>query len=133
MIRWRLVIQGGIDGFSRLITYLKCSNNSTADTVSTYFVQATQEYGVPSKVRSDHGGENMGIWRFMEVRGSDREHTLQGEVSTIPVLRGCGGMRTQQFQAPLFLFYYWEEENRLHPDNDTDLFCLHYVFIPIIN
>ena len=31
------------------------------------------------------------------------------------------------------MFHYLEEENTLHPDNDTDLFCLHYVFIPIIN
>ena len=30
LIRYRLVIHGGIDGFLRLITYLKCSNNNTA-------------------------------------------------------------------------------------------------------
>lgn len=26
-----------------------------------------------------------------------------------------------------------EEQNTLDSDNDTDLFCLHYVYIPIIN
>ena len=33
MIRYRLVVHGGIDEFSRLITYLKCSNNNKASTV----------------------------------------------------------------------------------------------------
>ena len=28
MIKWRLVIHGGIDGYSRLITFLHCSNNN---------------------------------------------------------------------------------------------------------
>ena len=28
LIRWRIVIHGGIDGFSRLITYLKVSTNN---------------------------------------------------------------------------------------------------------
>ena len=28
MIRWRLVVHGGINGFLRLITYLHCSNNN---------------------------------------------------------------------------------------------------------
>ena len=33
LIRWRFVIQGGIDGFSRLIVYLSCSTNNLAATV----------------------------------------------------------------------------------------------------
>ena len=56
LIRWRLVIHGGIDGFSRLITYLQCSNNNRCDTVTECFISATREYGVPSHVRSDRGG-----------------------------------------------------------------------------
>lgn len=37
LIRWRIVVHGGIDGFSRLITYLHCSTNNRADTVFTLF------------------------------------------------------------------------------------------------
>ena len=66
MIRWRLVVHGGIDGFSRLITYLKCSSNNRSDTVVNAFYKATEECGVPSCVRSDKGGENVLVWRFME-------------------------------------------------------------------
>ena len=29
LIRWRLVTHGGIDGYSQMIVYLKCSNNNS--------------------------------------------------------------------------------------------------------
>lgn len=32
-----------------------------------------------------------------------------------------------------FRFYHLEEEGHLDPSNETDLFCLHYVFMPRIN
>ena len=62
LIRWRLVIHGGIDGFSRTIVYLHCANNNRAETVLTQFHKATSTYGIPCKVRSDLGGENV-LWR----------------------------------------------------------------------
>lgn len=31
------------------------------------------------------------------------------------------------------LFYDLERQNILHPDNEGHLWCLHYVFLPIIN
>lgn len=42
LIRWKMVIHGGIDGFSRCIVYLQCSHNNKADTVLNLFVEATQ-------------------------------------------------------------------------------------------
>ena len=33
LIRWRLVTHGAIDGYSRLIIYLKCAGNIKASTV----------------------------------------------------------------------------------------------------
>jgi len=33
LIRWRFVIHGGIDGYSRLIVYLKCADNDRALTI----------------------------------------------------------------------------------------------------
>ena len=79
MIKWRLVIHGGIDGYSRLITFLHCSDNNLSDTVLDCFIQATREYGIPSRVRTDHGGENVRIWDFMEEqRGMGRNSYIAG-------------------------------------------------------
>ena len=57
LIRWRLVTHGAIDGFSRLIVYLHCSNNNEAETVVKLFKEAVHSYGLPSRVQSDMGGE----------------------------------------------------------------------------
>ena len=43
------------------------------------FRHATEEYVVPSRVRSDHGGENVAAWRYMEeVRGCNLTSYIAG-------------------------------------------------------
>lgn len=61
LIRWRFVIHGGIDGYSQVVVYLACSTNNKASTVYQLFRKATGEFGVPSRVRSDKGGENITV------------------------------------------------------------------------
>ena len=63
--RWQIVIHGGVDGYSRCITYLNCHNNNQAVTALGEFVVAVEKYGLPSRVRSDQGVENVDITRFM--------------------------------------------------------------------
>ena len=73
LIKWRLVTNEGIDGHSRMITYLHCSSNNRADTVLAAFRSGVETYGLPTKVRSDHAGENIEVWRMMmEEHGTDR-------------------------------------------------------------
>ena len=50
------MVHGGIDGYSRLVVFLKCSTNNLASIVLSSFLEGTESYGVPTKVRSDHGG-----------------------------------------------------------------------------
>jgi len=56
---------GSIDGYSRLIVYLHCSDNNRADTILQLFVEAARHYGCPSRVRGDRGGENTSVADFM--------------------------------------------------------------------
>lgn len=45
-----------------------------AVTVLHAFMEAITNYGVPEKVRSDLGGENIEVWKYMiEQHRSDRE------------------------------------------------------------
>ncbi|KAJ8375321.1 hypothetical protein SKAU_G00059010 [Synaphobranchus kaupii] len=75
LIRWRIVIHGCIDGYSRKIMYLLGSTNNRASTVLENFLGVVQQFGLPSCVRSDKGGENVGVAKFM------MEHPLRGPVT----------------------------------------------------
>ena len=57
--RWRIVVHGGIDGFSRIPVYLVASSNNKADTVLSAFINAVETYGLPSRVRADIKEEKM--------------------------------------------------------------------------
>lgn len=61
---WNLVIHGCIDGHSRVITYMKCSDINWAKTVLECFRDAVRTYGLSSRVRSDSGGENLGVAEY---------------------------------------------------------------------
>ncbi len=79
LIRWRFVIHGGIDGYSRYVVFLQCSSNNRAETMFDAFMRATQSCGVPSRVRSDRGGENILVCSFMiSTRGLDRGSHIAG-------------------------------------------------------
>ena len=61
LIRWRFVTHAGIDGYSRLITFIKCSTNNKAETMYTAFMKGVQRFGLPSRVRTDQGRENIEV------------------------------------------------------------------------
>ena len=49
--RWRFVIHGAIDGFSRKLFFLGVGNNNRASTVLKLFKAAVYEFGLPSRIR----------------------------------------------------------------------------------
>jgi hypothetical protein len=81
MLRWRIVIHGGIDGYSRMIVYLRAATKNTASNVFQCFLTAVQKFGLPSRVRSDKGGENVDVAWFMlnhPLRGPNRGSHIPG-------------------------------------------------------
>ena len=64
LIRWRIVVHGGIDGYSRLVTYLKASNNNCASTAFAAFQRGilSMDFHLGSE---QTGGEKM--WRLHAI------------------------------------------------------------------
>ena len=134
LIRYRIVVHAAIDGFSRLVTFINCATNNTAETVLEHFIRATSEYGLPSRIRTDHGGENVGVWRFMNyMRGEGRGSYIAGSsVHNARIERLWRDVRTNVLSTYAIIFHTLEDEGVLDVDNEVDLFCLHHVYLPRI-
>ena len=135
LVTWGFVIHGGIDGFSRLIVFLKCSTNNRSNTVLDLFLTATQRFEWPSRVRSDHGGENVRVWEAMEERrGPNRGSYLVG---TSTQNQRIERLWRDVFRVVTHIFYYtfqsMEEAGILERSNTLHLFALHFTFLPRIN
>ncbi|XP_066936550.1 uncharacterized protein [Clytia hemisphaerica] len=135
LVSWKFVIHGAIDGYSRMITYLKCSTNNKSETVLQNFEHATENFGVPSRVRSDYGGENVLVWQRMEqLRGLNRGSALKG---TSQQNQRIERLWRDVFRCVCCTFYYlfqnMESDGLLDRNNEVHLFILHYVFLPRIN
>ena len=79
LIRWRFVIHAFIDGFLCFVTGIRASGNNRAATVLELFLDAIKEHGTPSRVRGDHGTENLLVAEWMENnRGLDRGSYIWG-------------------------------------------------------
>uniref|UniRef100_A0A8D3CS75 Integrase catalytic domain-containing protein n=1 Tax=Scophthalmus maximus TaxID=52904 RepID=A0A8D3CS75_SCOMX len=120
LIRWRIVIHGGIDGFSRMIVFLQASNNNRSSTVMEQFVQAVDQFGVPSRVRCDHGGENNAVCLFMDV--------FEGQIERLwrDVWNGLSNVYHS-------LFTLLEQDGILDINSETHLWALQYVYMPRID
>lgn len=73
------MIHAFVDGFSRFVTGIRVSGNNRAATVLELFLGAISEHGTPSRVRGDHGTENLQVAEWMENhRGRDRGSYIWG-------------------------------------------------------
>ena len=134
LIRWRMVIHGGIDGYSRRIVYTHASNNNRASTVFNLFLDATRICGWPSRVRSDCGGENVDVTMAMIMcRGMGRSSHISGSsVHNQWIERLWRDTFTCVCHTFYNLFYEMGDSGLLSP-TDKHLFCIHYIFLPRIN
>ena len=131
---WRMCIHGCVDGFSQAIIYLRVNNNNRATTVLSCFQQATVEWGHPSRVRADNGGENVAVGDYMVwFRGENRGSFLTGpSVRNTRIERLWRDVVESVVCVFSSLFLFMEAQHILDPGNDLDIFVLHYIFLPRI-
>jgi hypothetical protein len=80
LIRYGIVIHCFIDGHSRFVTGIGAHNNNRGSTVLVLFHGARQRHGDPSRVRGDHGVENIMVAQWMEDnKGSERGSYIWGK------------------------------------------------------
>lgn len=79
LIRYRIIFHAFVDGFSRQVLAIQASNNNRAQTVLIVFLDAVEVHGMPSRVRGDHGTENLHVAAWMEEnRGLGRGSYIWG-------------------------------------------------------
>ena len=135
LVKWRFVVNGCVDGFTRLPVFLSCSTNNTAATVYSLFIKAVQEWGLPSRVRCDQGSENVDVVKYtLSTRGTGRGSALVG--------KSVHNQRIERLWRDVFkddlanfyeVFSLMEELGILDPLSEIDLWCLHFAFLPHIN
>lgn len=120
LIRWKFVVHGAV-GFSWTVTMLNCSTNNQATTVLHHFLTAVAVYGLPSKVRTDAGGENVDIWRNMIQQRGTSAAVVGNSVHNTHIERLWRDVRKSVLEP----ISYINCIGLLNPDNEVDIFCLH--------
>ncbi|KAF5892642.1 uncharacterized protein DAT39_017649, partial [Clarias magur] len=132
LIRYNIIIFGGIDGFSRKIMYLELATNNRSSTALSFFLQFLHRHGWPSRVRGDEGVENVAIAETMFcVKGTGRGSFIAG--------KSAHNQRIERLWRDVWLsvtqLYYevlhsLEEDGLLDLSDSFHMFCAHYVFHP---
>lgn len=127
-----MVFHGCVDGFSRTIIYLRCLSNNRASSVLSLFVEGVVSFGLPFRVRCDHGMENVQVARFMLERRGLNSVITGVSVHNQRIERLWAELNRVVSRNFINIFYFMEEHNLLDSLNELHLFCLHYVFLPRI-
>lgn len=113
-----------------------CRNKQQSRTVTDLFIRAIEEYGLPSRVRSDKGGENVGVSMYM------LEHPLRGPGrGSMIVGRNVHNQRIERlwrdvYEGVLYIYYHlftWRSVEFLTRQIQvTSIYCIMSLFQELI-
>ena len=132
---YRMVIHGGIDGYSRLILYLWASISNRASSVVQLFQNAVTLYSLPSRVRSDQGLENVDVAKYMlHERGLNRGSIITGKsVHNQRIARLWREVNRVVVSKFKNIFLYLETHGLFDPLSEIHLLSLQFVYLPLVN
>jgi hypothetical protein len=132
--RYKIVIHGSICGGSHKVMWLQAANNNSAETVGALFMRFIKEYGVPKRVRSDHGGENLHVWGMLlllQARGYSTQALTGRSVHNQRIERLWVDVK-KVTRSIKDMLKTWEEAGELDIDNLEHRIALHHVIIPFL-
>ncbi|KAE8227134.1 hypothetical protein CF326_g7607 [Tilletia indica] len=114
---------------------MKTHADNKETSVTACFRTAAEKWGLPSRVRADVGGENLGIKRIMkEERGLGRASFIQGSSTHNQRIErlwvDLQRLTTAKYKA---VFEHLEAQHLLEVSNPIHLWALHFIFIPQLN
>ena len=135
LIKYRFVVHAAIDGYSRYIPFIKCSNNNKASTVLKEFKKGCKDLKVlPRRLRTDKGGENRHVCRFLlETFGADSGCCITGKSTGNQRGERLFRDSTEQALSPYITLFQDFVVLGLNVDNIIQMFVLHHLFLDRIN
>ena len=140
LIRWKIVISGAVDGYSRRIVWLRAADNNFATTTLTYFLDAVQRLGPWSLYRCDKGGENTLVTAAVKVmndrRGDDgvgQTAILGTSVHNVRIERLWRDVVAKVVKRVSLMLERLEAAGDLNVDNPLHIFVVHCVDLPVLD
>ena len=123
-----------MDFHDYIVTFLKCHTNNKSESVLNAFMSGVQKYGFPCKVRTDHGGENIEVWRtMMNIHNSHACVITGSSTHNERIERLWRDVHRSVIVTFADSFRELEAEQVLDSLNEVGVYYLHSVYVAIVN
>lgn len=86
LIRYKMVIHCFIDGYSRFVLGIRVHDNNRGASVLQLFRDIVSTHGCPSRLRGDHGVENIEVAIYIEeLNGTGRGSFIWGRYVSLTI------------------------------------------------
>ncbi|KAK6984522.1 hypothetical protein R3P38DRAFT_3425221 [Favolaschia claudopus] len=135
LIRYKMVIHCIIDGYSRFVLGIRVHDNNRGASVLQLLRDVIATHGRPSRMRGDHGVENIEVAIYMEeMNGSGRGSFIWGRSVHNTRIERLWYDVTHGFGKKWKSFFLDLEANHgLNPTRPGHVWLLHHLFLSSVN